>query len=302
MPTSGPATIARLPADLRAAHDWARSLPRQQDISDHDEPDAAIAATTARTATPLGDKPLIVISAGRLSWSERDRAAGTPSAAALQPPCSPRHSPRACRATADSSSPGQAFISFISTNHRWSSAPLRMYWRRPAAGRRDSSRSACVFPVTSDVFQGPDGGARACFLPLRGHEPPSDAPHRGKTRTVGAFLRDGRRRADGVGANVRSPRRRRRGRWPPGTSRSGCATSPPPVQRLTGRRSAGKGPARPSPSSTNVAVPGACTTSRALSSRPGVLARVAGPEHAGAVGRRRDARGRPLRVPALPVP
>jgi len=73
-----------LPADLRAARDWARSLARQQDISDPDEPDAAIAATTARTATPLGDKPLVVVSAGHLSWSERDRATGTSYMVALQ--------------------------------------------------------------------------------------------------------------------------------------------------------------------------------------------------------------------------
>ncbi len=74
----------RLPADIRTARDWARSLPRQQDISDPDEPDAAIAATTARQATPLDEKPLVVVSAGRLSWDERDRAAGTPYMAALQ--------------------------------------------------------------------------------------------------------------------------------------------------------------------------------------------------------------------------
>jgi pimeloyl-ACP methyl ester carboxylesterase len=84
-PEAAPAdSIAHLPADLRAARDWARSLPRQQDISDPDEPDAAIAATTARTATPLGDKPLVVVSAGRLLWGERDRATGPPYAAALQ--------------------------------------------------------------------------------------------------------------------------------------------------------------------------------------------------------------------------
>lgn len=84
-PEAEPAnSSAHLPADLRAARDWARSLPRQQDISDPDEPDAAIAATTARTATPLGDKPLVVVSAGRLSWGERDRETGTPYAAAVQ--------------------------------------------------------------------------------------------------------------------------------------------------------------------------------------------------------------------------
>ena len=84
-PEAEPAnSTTRLPADLRAARDWARNLPRQQDISDPDEPEAAIAATTAKTATPLDDKPLVVVSAGRLSWSERDRATGTPYVAALQ--------------------------------------------------------------------------------------------------------------------------------------------------------------------------------------------------------------------------
>jgi len=51
-PEAEPNSIARLPADLRAARDWARSLPRQQDISDPDEPDAAIAASGTRNTLP----------------------------------------------------------------------------------------------------------------------------------------------------------------------------------------------------------------------------------------------------------
>ena len=64
------------PAELEAARAWARSRPRQQDISDPDEPEQAIEATTAATKIPLGDKPLFVVSAGRLSWDTRDRARG----------------------------------------------------------------------------------------------------------------------------------------------------------------------------------------------------------------------------------
>lgn len=75
---------ARLAADLRAAHDWAASLPRQQDISDHTEPAETIAATTAKSAAPLGDKPLVVISAGRLSWDARERPTDVPYKTALQ--------------------------------------------------------------------------------------------------------------------------------------------------------------------------------------------------------------------------
>lgn len=65
-----------LPAALQAARAWARSRPRQQDISDPDEPERAIEATTAATKIPLGDKPLFVVSAGRISWDARDRASG----------------------------------------------------------------------------------------------------------------------------------------------------------------------------------------------------------------------------------
>lgn len=67
---------AQLPAALQAASTWARGLPRQQDISDPDEPERAIEATTAANKTPLGNKPLIIVSAGRLSWDAHDRASG----------------------------------------------------------------------------------------------------------------------------------------------------------------------------------------------------------------------------------
>ncbi len=67
---------AHLAAALQAARTWARGLPRQQDISDPDEPERAIEATTAANKTPLGNKPLFVVSAGRLSWDARDRANG----------------------------------------------------------------------------------------------------------------------------------------------------------------------------------------------------------------------------------
>jgi pimeloyl-ACP methyl ester carboxylesterase len=77
-----PAT--RLPAAVRAARSWARGLPRQQDISDPDEPEQAIAATTATRKTPLGNKPLFVVSAGRLSWDARDRASGESYASRLR--------------------------------------------------------------------------------------------------------------------------------------------------------------------------------------------------------------------------
>ena len=71
-----PDPAAHLPAPLQAARTWARGLPRQQDISDPDEPEWAIEATTAANKTPLGNKPLIVLSAGRLSWDAQDRASG----------------------------------------------------------------------------------------------------------------------------------------------------------------------------------------------------------------------------------
>lgn len=75
---------ARLPAALQTARTWARSLPRQGDISDPDEPERAIAATTAANRAPLGNKPLFVVSAGRLSWNAADRASGKSYAAELR--------------------------------------------------------------------------------------------------------------------------------------------------------------------------------------------------------------------------
>ncbi len=73
-----------LPATLHASREWAGSQPRQQDISDPDEPVAAMHSTTATTKTPLDDRPLIVISAGRISWDAKDRASGKSYAAELQ--------------------------------------------------------------------------------------------------------------------------------------------------------------------------------------------------------------------------
>jgi pimeloyl-ACP methyl ester carboxylesterase len=67
---------ARLPAELRAARRWASSLPRQQDISDPDEPEKAIESTTSANRMPLGNKALFVVAAGRLSWDAGDRASG----------------------------------------------------------------------------------------------------------------------------------------------------------------------------------------------------------------------------------
>ncbi len=68
---------ANLPTDLRNAHNWAAAKRRQPDITDvNEDPDALILSTTASAKTPLADRPLVVISAGRLSYGARDRAAG----------------------------------------------------------------------------------------------------------------------------------------------------------------------------------------------------------------------------------
>lgn len=74
----------RLPAELQVARTWASGLTRQPDISDPDEPERAIEATTATNRVPLGNKPLFVVSAGRLSWDARDRASGKSYAAELR--------------------------------------------------------------------------------------------------------------------------------------------------------------------------------------------------------------------------
>ena len=70
-----------LPADVRAARNWARSLSPPEEYmsletSDLLEPEREIAATTVGNKVPLGDKPLYVISAGRLSWDAQARASG----------------------------------------------------------------------------------------------------------------------------------------------------------------------------------------------------------------------------------
>jgi len=66
-----------LPALLRDAHAWAAAKERQPDITDEKEdPDELIRSTTGASKTPLDDRPLVVISAGRLSYSARDRKTG----------------------------------------------------------------------------------------------------------------------------------------------------------------------------------------------------------------------------------
>jgi pimeloyl-ACP methyl ester carboxylesterase len=105
---SNPATY--LPPDIQAARTWAINLARQEqppptimdgrvelktagmawpipiwlETSDLGEPVLAVKATMAGTQVPLGDKPLFVISAGRLSWDAQARATGTSYMAALR--------------------------------------------------------------------------------------------------------------------------------------------------------------------------------------------------------------------------
>lgn len=68
----------KLPETLRVAHMWAASKRRQPDISDvNEDPAALIQSTTASSKTPLGDRPLVVISAGRVSYNSEDRKVGT---------------------------------------------------------------------------------------------------------------------------------------------------------------------------------------------------------------------------------
>jgi pimeloyl-ACP methyl ester carboxylesterase len=91
-----PVSTPHLPADLLAARAWAISrLPKavpganitpafmSLEFSDLTEPDRALRATTAGTRVPLGDTPLIVISAGRVSWDATTRGS-FPSYAAAQ--------------------------------------------------------------------------------------------------------------------------------------------------------------------------------------------------------------------------
>jgi pimeloyl-ACP methyl ester carboxylesterase len=101
---------AHLPPDIQATRSWAAKLARQEqppptirdgrielktagmtwpipiwlETSDLSEPVLAVKATMAGTQVPLGDKPLFVISAGRLSWDEQARSAGTSYMAALR--------------------------------------------------------------------------------------------------------------------------------------------------------------------------------------------------------------------------
>jgi pimeloyl-ACP methyl ester carboxylesterase len=66
-----------LPLILRNAHTWAAAKKRQPDITDiNEDPAELIRSTTASGKTPLGDRPLVVISAGRLSYNAKDRKTG----------------------------------------------------------------------------------------------------------------------------------------------------------------------------------------------------------------------------------
>jgi pimeloyl-ACP methyl ester carboxylesterase len=68
---------ANLPESLRSAASWAAAQRRQPDITDvNEDPAALIQSTTAASSTPLGDRPLVVVSAGRVSYGAKDRAAG----------------------------------------------------------------------------------------------------------------------------------------------------------------------------------------------------------------------------------
>jgi pimeloyl-ACP methyl ester carboxylesterase len=74
-----------LPADVRVARDWARSrLPKDTptmspgflslEYSDPIAQDRAMSRMVAGNPVPLGDVPLVVISAGRVSWDASARA------------------------------------------------------------------------------------------------------------------------------------------------------------------------------------------------------------------------------------
>ena len=68
-----------LPATLRDYRQWASTQERQGDISGRNEdPGSLVESTTAGSKTPLGDRPLIVISAGRLSYGAEERKEGPP--------------------------------------------------------------------------------------------------------------------------------------------------------------------------------------------------------------------------------
>lgn len=67
----------KLPAALGDAHRWAAGKARQPDITDvNEDPGALIRSTTEGVRAPLGDRPLIAISAGRLPSGADDRRAG----------------------------------------------------------------------------------------------------------------------------------------------------------------------------------------------------------------------------------
>jgi pimeloyl-ACP methyl ester carboxylesterase len=73
-----PPPIAPFPADLQGARAWAKSrLPTQilsLEASGIVEQELAFKATAVGNRVPLGDTPLVVISAGRVSWDAPTRA------------------------------------------------------------------------------------------------------------------------------------------------------------------------------------------------------------------------------------
>lgn len=64
--------IDRLPPPSQSNLIWARGKKRQGDITNED-PTALVLSTTSDSKSPLGDRPLIVISAGQLSLSPEER-------------------------------------------------------------------------------------------------------------------------------------------------------------------------------------------------------------------------------------
>lgn len=75
-----PPPVTHLPADLQVAREWAKSLLPEQvlslEASNIMEQELAFKATTVGNRAPLGDTPLVVISAGRISWDAATRATG----------------------------------------------------------------------------------------------------------------------------------------------------------------------------------------------------------------------------------
>jgi len=67
-----------LPLTLRNYYTWALAKKRQGDVTDPTvDPGTLMESTTASSKSPLGDRPLIVISAGRMSYGADDRKEGT---------------------------------------------------------------------------------------------------------------------------------------------------------------------------------------------------------------------------------